>query len=233
MNFHFPVVNFLNLTLEDVKSNSGPSRFRFSSDYSNSVGSNRWAGFRNVAINKSIQASHHQVHLKYRESAGMQSTSNAYFSIAYSVIKKPSIWKSWNLDYILEQGHILFKCPGIGQPLTVDELPFNFKIENSHLNGVMINMRAIWCKTKITFLKITGILLKETLMMVQFLYVLVSVWRYDSHSRNGQGFHDSNEKAILLEFRSMLFLNNILKTFFYWKCWCFTRNTIWFAATFN
>ena len=73
----------------------------------------------------------------------MQSKSNAYFSIAYSVIKKPSIWKSWNLDYIFEQGDILFKCPGIGQPLTVDELLFNFKIENSNLNGVMINMRAI------------------------------------------------------------------------------------------
>ena len=175
LNLHFAVVNFLNLTLEDVKSNSGPSRFSFSSDYSNSVGSNRWAGFRNVAINKSIQACHHQVHLKYRESAGMQSTSNAYFSIAYSVIKKPSIWKSWNLDYILEQGDILFKCPGIGQPLTVDELLFNFKIENSNLNGVMINMRAIWYKTKITFLKITGTLLKETLVTVQFLYVLVSV----------------------------------------------------------
>ena len=175
MNLHFAVVNLLNLTLEDVKSNSGPSRFSFSSDYSNSVGSNRWAGFRNVAINKSIQACHHQVHLKYRESAGMQSTSNAYFSIAYSVIKKPSIWKSWNLDYILEQGDILFKCPGIGQPLTVDELLFNFKIENSNLNGVMINMRAIWYKTKITFLKITGTLLKETLVTVQFLYVLVSV----------------------------------------------------------
>ena len=58
-------------------------------------------------------------------------------SIAYSVIKKPSIWKSWNLDYILEQGDTLFKSVGIGQPLAVDELPINFKIENFDLYGIM------------------------------------------------------------------------------------------------
>ena len=60
----------------------------------------------------------------------MQCTSNAYFFIAYSVIKKLSIWKSWHLDYNLEQGDILLKSVGIGQPLAVDELPINFKIEN-------------------------------------------------------------------------------------------------------
>ena len=84
--------------LEGVESNPGPSRFSFCSDYSDSVGSNNSAGLRHFAIKKSIQASHHQGHFKYGESAGMQCTSNAYFSIAYSVIKRPSIWKSWDLD---------------------------------------------------------------------------------------------------------------------------------------
>ena len=133
---HFTVVNFLNLTLEGVESNPGPNRFSFSTNYSDSVGSSAFsAGLRDFAIKKSVQASHHQGHLKYRESAGMQCTSNAYFSIAYSLIKKPSIWKSWDLDYVLEQGDILPKSVGIGQPLAVDELPINFKIENFELNG--------------------------------------------------------------------------------------------------
>ena len=109
-------------------------------NYSDSVSSSAIsAGLRNFAIKKSVQASHHQGHLKYRESAGMQCTSNAYFSIAYSLIKKPSIWKSWDLDYVLEQGDILLKSVGIGQPLAVDELPINFKIENFELNGVMLD----------------------------------------------------------------------------------------------
>ena len=91
LNLYFAVENFLNLTPKGVGSNPGPSKFSFSSDYSDSIGSISSADLRNFAINKSIQASHHQVHLKYRESAGVQCAGNGYFSIAYSVIKNPSI----------------------------------------------------------------------------------------------------------------------------------------------
>ena len=69
LNYYFAVVNFLNLTLEAVESNSGPSTFSFSSDYSDSVGSNS-SGTSAVSrnfIKESVQASHHQGHLKYRE----------------------------------------------------------------------------------------------------------------------------------------------------------------------
>ena len=45
-------------------------------------------------------------------------------------------------------------------------------------------------------------------------YVEASVFLFDSHGRNNQGFHDPNGKATLLEFRSMTSLNNVLKTFF-------------------
>lgn len=47
--------------------------------------------------------------------------------------------KSWDLDYILEEGDILFKSAGIGQPLTVDQLPIDFRIKNFDLNGVMVD----------------------------------------------------------------------------------------------
>ena len=67
LNLHFAVVNFLNLALEGVKSNPAPRRFSFRLDYSHSVGSNSSAGLRNVAIKKSIQTSHQQGNLKYRE----------------------------------------------------------------------------------------------------------------------------------------------------------------------
>ena len=60
--------------------------------------------------------------------------------IAYSVIKKPSIWKSWDLDYVLEQGDILFKnVVRNEQQFAVDGLPINLKIENFDLNGVMLD----------------------------------------------------------------------------------------------
>ena len=47
--------------------------------------------------------------------------------------------KSWDLDYNLEEGDILFKSAGIGQPLTVDELSIYCRIKNFDLNGVMLD----------------------------------------------------------------------------------------------
>ena len=55
-----------------------------------------------ISKNKSMQASRHQSPLKYRKSTVMQYAKNFYFSIAYSVIGKPSIWKSYHLDNILQ-----------------------------------------------------------------------------------------------------------------------------------
>ena len=80
LNFHFVIANFLNITLEGVQSNPGQSKLSVSSDIFDSVGSNSSAssvGLRNFALKKSILASHHQGHLKYSESTGMQCTSNA------------------------------------------------------------------------------------------------------------------------------------------------------------
>ena len=50
---------------------------------------------------QAVQASH-QGNCKYGESARMQCTSNAYMSIVFSVVKNINLWKSLDLDYILE-----------------------------------------------------------------------------------------------------------------------------------
>ena len=49
---------------------------------------------------------------------------------------------------------------------------------------------------------------------VAFMWNKTSVFLFDSHCRNDEGFHDHNGKATLLEFKSMTTLNNFLKTFF-------------------
>ena len=226
LNLHFAVVNLLNLTLEGAESDPGPNRFSFiSSDYSDSVDSSASsAGLRNFAIKKSVQASHHQGHLKYRKSAGMQCISNAYFAIAYSVIKKPSIWKLWALDYVLEQGDILFKNVGIGQPLAVDELPINFKIESFDLNTVMLDQESHLMQSKNDLFENCRHLTQRSTgdwaiftcagFSVAIMCIKTSVLLLDSHSCNNQGFQYPNGKATLLEFRSMLSLNKFLKTFF-------------------
>ena len=41
-----------------------------------------------------------------------------------------------------------------------------------------------------------------------------SFFLFDSHSRNIDGFNDPNDRAMLLEFRTMITLNNFIKCFF-------------------
>ena len=46
----------------------------------------------------------------------MQCTSNAYFVIIFSAIKSIDIWKTFDLNYILEQGDNILMEVGVYQP---------------------------------------------------------------------------------------------------------------------
>ena len=62
----------------------------------------------------------------------MQFTSNAYFAIIFSALKSIDIWKTFDLDYIVEQGDNIFKQIGVYQPLAVDELPHDISVEGTY-----------------------------------------------------------------------------------------------------
>lgn len=85
LNLYYSSVIFRNLTSEGVESNLGPGPF---------------------AIRKVVQTSHHQGDIiKYvSDSAGKQRMANAYFTIISSSIKRVSFGKSFDLDFLLEQG---------------------------------------------------------------------------------------------------------------------------------
>ena len=100
-NLHYKHVKASQLTREGIESNPGP---------------------RNYAIKNALLASHHQGHSRYGDSAGMQCTSIAYFSIIYSGFKRVGLWKSLDLNIILAQGDELVKSVKINKPLVVDEL---------------------------------------------------------------------------------------------------------------
>ena len=90
LNLHYGSVILRNLTSEDgVESSPGPRPF---------------------AIRKVAQASHHQGDIRYRSDSGRkQCKANAYFAIIFSSIKRVSLWKFLDLDYVLEQGDKIFK----------------------------------------------------------------------------------------------------------------------------
>ena len=93
---------------------------------------------RNYAIKKTIQASHYQCHVSYWRSAGMQCTSYVYLVIIFSIIKHINIWKSFDLDYILEQRNRVLKYVEVNQALAVDELLLNISIEGVHISTKML-----------------------------------------------------------------------------------------------
>ena len=75
---------------------------------------------------KNSSRSFHQGHNKFGETSGIQCGCNSLFAICWSSIKRVSVWKSWDLDYILE--NVLFKGINILRPLSVTEFPETVRI---------------------------------------------------------------------------------------------------------
>ena len=65
--------------------------------------------------------------LHYFERLQVVRACNALFSVCWSVIRKVSLWKSYDLDNILIQGDKLYKSLNKNNYLNVDE----FKTETS------------------------------------------------------------------------------------------------------
>ena len=154
----------------------------------------------------------------------MQCTSNAYFAIIFSAIKNIDIWKTFDLDYVLEQGDNIFKEVGVYQPLAVDELPHDISIEDTHVSAEMLahesNLFAEKdnlfenCRHYDSTEKGNGAIFTCAGFTVAVVWSQNYVDVFDSHSRNSNGFHDPSRKAILLKFCSINSLNNYLKSFY-------------------
>ena len=100
------------------------------------VESNPGPGYK---IQKSVSSSFHQGDVEFGYSAGTQCSCNALYAICFSAIKKVSIWKYWDLDYILEHGETLFVSLGIAQALSMNELPTDVEIEKHMLKIEMLD----------------------------------------------------------------------------------------------
>ena len=85
-------------------------------------------------IQKSVLGSFHQAHAKFGDSAGIQCSCNALYSICFSIIKRVSLWKSADLNYILENGDAIFKTLGVPRSLFITELPHTVAIESTNID---------------------------------------------------------------------------------------------------
>ena len=104
----------------DIESNPGPSQIT-------------------GKIEKVALGIFHQGHSIFGDTAGIQCPCNALYAICFSIVKIVSIWKSYDLDYILENGDETFKLLGISRPLFMSELPHNIVIENTVVEVDMLD----------------------------------------------------------------------------------------------
>ena len=97
-------------------------------------------------------------------------------------------------------------------------------------------MKVICSLTQIIYSKTIDITIVTRGVMVQYLHVdlvFATIWcvnsffLFDSHICNIDGFNDPNGRAVLLEFRTMMSLNNFIKSFFWKLHWCVIRDTVW------
>ena len=105
-------------------------------------------------------------------------------------MKRVSIWKSYDLDYILEKGEKTFKLLGISRPLFMCELPRNIMIENTATEIDMLdNYFGLLGKDNILENNASvhetgnGLIFMTGGFTISLIWSKNSVFLFDSHSR--------------------------------------------------
>ena len=84
---------------------------------------------------KSVQGNFDQGNVaRFGDTAGKQCACNALFSACWSVVRKVSIWKAYDLDNIFIEGDKIYKFLNKDDFLSVDELPRRIKIYNRNID---------------------------------------------------------------------------------------------------
>ena len=169
-------------------------------------------------IQKFVLGTFHQGHAKFGDTAGIQCSCNALYAICFSIVKKVSIWKSYDLDYILDKGDKTFKLLGISRPLFMCELPRNIMIENTVIEVDMLgNYFGLLVKDNIfennASVRETGngLIFMTGGFTISLIWSKNSVFLFDSHSRDGNGTFTSNGNSIVLSFKSLIDVNCYIK----------------------
>ena len=160
-------------------------------------------------IQKFVLGSFHQAHVKFGDTAGIQCSCNALYAICFSVIKKVSIWKQSDLDYILDHGDTVFKIIGIRCPLFMNELPNCIAIENRNVD---IEMLANYCgllgensifKGHLNRDIGNGLIFTTAGYSFSLIWNKNSVYLFDSHSRDRNGYFTEQGTSVALSFKTL------------------------------
>ena len=69
-----------------------------------------------------VQGSFNQNDPKFGESAGIQCACNTLTSVCWSAVGKVNIWKTFDLDFVLTKGNVLFEFVNLKRCVTKNYL---------------------------------------------------------------------------------------------------------------
>ena len=173
--------------------------FNMKSDMSNK--STESCASQPFKMKKAVLGTFHQANPKSDTAAGIQCTNNAFIAICFSVVKRVSIWKSFDLDYLLDQGDKLMKLLEARGTLCIDQLPlsvdiegFNIRVQKLMLYSDLSNSVDLFFHHKcISSDEIgNGAIFTCAGSSIALIWNTNSVFVFDSHSRESKGCHISD-----------------------------------------
>ena len=174
-------------------------------------------------MKKAVLGTFHQGNSKYGTTAGIQCTSNAFIAICFSVVKRVSIWKSFDLDYILDESDKLMKLLEARGGLCIDQLPLSLDIEGFNIraqklmlyNDLFNSFDLFFNHECLSSDEIgNGSIFTCAGTSIALIWNTNSVFVFDFHSRDSKGCHISDGKSVCLEFCSVEVLNCFIMKYF-------------------
>ena len=169
----------------------------------------------NMKLEKVVQGNFNQSNEMFEENAGKQSAAMTLFSICWTKVRRISLWKSFDLDYILHKGDAIFKSINVNGTLHVEDLPEKISFENSHfhirvvkqvdgekpLDGNIVSIDSFIDIELLASDNIDGVIVFANELCVAIFKNKCSFFIFDSHSHDACGKIVENciGKSILIE----------------------------------
>ena len=203
-NVNLAFVKLLRLMCDgDIESNPGPT----------------------YSILKVVKASYQQGNIRFGCTAGNQCACNSLFALAWSIIRKVALWNTFDLDYILDHGDLMYKKLNLNRPLAIIDLPDNIDTGICNISFEMLGNETGFLSfhNRLSFLQV---LLKkhatsDGLLFMTLGYTFSILWNkrnyflFDPHSRDDEGAIVENGNSVLLKFSSVSHIQKYIFEVYY------------------
>ena len=173
-------------------------------------------------ITKLLFGSFNKGDSRFGQTSGLQCACNSLISVCWSSIKRVSVWKSWDLDHILNAGDLMFEKLGLLRSLSLEELP-----NEVHMYGQKLQVTRL--KTEHGMLSSRGNIdfLSESIKNFEELgngallmtngYTCAIIWAklfcyiFDSQSHKKNGLESDCGYSTLLKFKYIASLQEYIR----------------------